>query len=123
MSREQAGKHYADVAAADCNSKCGLRLQPRSTASLWVPGSVLLNTPPSYRDTEQQIGLKAKSVPKGSFTTAEGSCFEKDVQDKKQDSLRRHGNLPESVFPFRFSYWGFFPLCSIVLSFGVELRA
>lgn len=81
MSKQQARRHDANVAAADCNSKHGLRLPARSAASLWVPGSVLQNTLPSYRDTEPKVGLKAKPVPKGSFTTAEGFCFEKDDED------------------------------------------
>lgn len=105
MSREQGGGDYVNVAAADSATvKVASGLGPRSTASPRLPGSVLRNTLPSHRDMEQQIGLKAKSAPKGSFAIAEGSCFEKDVQDTKQDSLRRRGNLPESVFPFKFSY-------------------
>lgn len=65
-----------------------------------VPGSVLQNTLPSDRAKEQQFGLKAKSVPKGPFTTAEGSCFEKDVQDKKMGLSQETWESSRNCFPF-----------------------
>lgn len=94
--------------------------------SLWVPGSVLWNMLPSHGARElQQIGLEAKSVPKGSFTTAEGSCFEKDVQDKKIVALWRDTGAFQNLFSFLSFPSSFFPppLCSFVLSLRVEPRA
>lgn len=115
MSREQAGRHYANVAAADCNSKCGLRLQPRSTASLPVPGSVLQNTQPSYQDTEQQLGLKAKPVPKGSFTTAKDLVLKRMVRIKKR-TLSGDMGIFQNLFSLLSFPLAFFPL--FVVSWG-----
>lgn len=97
MAGKQAGRHYANVFAADSAT---VNVVSESTASLRVPGSVLQNMLPSDRDKEQQFGLKAKSVPKGSFTTAEGSCFEKDVQDKKMGLSQETWESSRNCFPF-----------------------
>lgn len=85
MRVKGAGRqHFASIGADSVAVPVAAVQEHCLPPSLWVPGSVLWNMLPSHGARElQQIGLEAKSVPKGSFTTAEGSCFEKDVQDKK----------------------------------------
>lgn len=96
-----AGTQDLASAGADCSSTCGCSPGALPAPSLWIPGSVLWNMLPSPRARElQQIGLEAKYVPKGSFTTAEGSCFKKDVQDKKTWLFQETLEPSKICFPF-----------------------
>lgn len=117
MSREQAQRHYANAAATDSATvKGGLRLHPSQGPRLRAPKhTAFLKAHGAAGWAEGPICSQRR------IQTAKGSCFEKHVQDKKRDSLRRHGTLPQSISFFRFSY--FSPLCLFVLFLGLELTA
>lgn len=68
------------------------------------------------------LGLEAKSVPRGSFTTAEGSCFEKDVQDKKMWLFQETLEPSRICFPSKFSLWVYFFPSSLLICFVFQGR-
>lgn len=124
MRVKATGRQQFASAGADCVAvPVGADQEHCLPPSLWVPGSLLWNMLPSHRDRElQQIGLEAKSVPKGSFTTAEESCFEKEVQDKNAWLFQE--TLKPSRICFQVFLVFFSPsLFAHLFSLKVELRA